>query len=173
MIKENKVMEMEIDTKINTVLSALTKEIYFSINRDERGLLDPIHDQICTLPESVNNKIFALKIAQTVEYSSLIAKQCNEYTRCFLEGNMSGEEFDFLRPHYKQNRLTTELIFGDSAFRAAVDAGDTAALDDPAKIGCAMYNTVLHSFDTVINATTERKIDWFVEVINIYREESK
>lgn len=142
---------------------------------DERHLLVPLIGRLFGTTLPVDDRVFALRVARTVEHLSEAAKVCNDVTERFIAGEATTEELKRARYHASAAAYAYDIVDGNAAYAAdyaAADAADAAAAAytyDVVAAAADAYYAAYAAADYAAYAAADL-VAWLAAVIDIYDE---
>jgi len=109
---------------------------------EDRHLLVPLIGRLFGTDIPVDDRLFALRIARTVEHLSSAAKACNDVTERYIAGEATVEDLKY-------------AFASDAAFAAAARAARAAAASDAAT-HVAWMASVIDIYDDLAGRTSSR-----------------
>ena len=129
------------------------------LSDDDRHLLVPLIGRLFGTTLPVDDRLFALRVARTVEHLSPDAKACNDVTERFIAGDATNEEM-------RAARVAAASDAAYAAGYAAYAAGYAASAADAASDASAAAT------DAASDAASDAAylVAWLESVIDIYDE---
>ena len=131
------------------------------LSDDDRHLLVPLIGRLFGTTLPVDNRLFALRVARTVEHLSTKAKVCNDVTERYLAGTADIEE---LSP------VTTVQEREAAYYAAAAACAAACAADDTDDAADAASDAATAAFYAASDAAASDPVAWLSSVIDIYDE---
>ena len=163
------------------LLARAAQQVNDRLLDDDRHLLVPLIGRLFGTDVPVDDLVFALRIARTVEHSSSEAKACNDVTERFLSGNASKEE---LRDAYAATITAATYAPAAAAYAAttayaaasatyAADRAAASAVATEAITYAAIKQTTSNGSNTVVTvprSSASGLVAWLESIIDIYDE---
>ncbi len=133
----------------------------------DRHLLVPLIGRLFGTTLPVDGRVFALRVARTVEHLNPVAEACNDVTERFIAGEATSEELSEARRHADTSAATDGYVVTSCASYAAAAASYAASAATDGYVvtsGAAAYAAAA--------ATATDPVAWLSSIIDIYDEVS-
>ena len=147
------------------------------IDDDERHLLVPLIGRLFGTNLPVDDRLFALRVARTVEHLSPSAKKLNDVTERFLSGEVSREDLKAATAGYFAISAYSAATAANSAY-SAISAYSAATYADSAYSAISAANSAYSAANSAYSAAAYADsayyandlVDWLASIIDIYDE---